>query len=73
MGEITIRQPQAWFVRYRVQVRPEDGSIKLKQRARMFGRVRDYPRESDIMPLKIEFMQRQNAGKFTMESSINRL
>ena len=61
----------AWFVKYRVQVRQKDGSIKLKQRARMLGRVADYPRESDIMPLKIEFMQRLNAGKFTPDSSMN--
>jgi len=58
----------AWFVRYRVPVRQENGSIKLKQRTKMLGRVADYPRESDIMPLKIEFMQRLNAGKFTPES-----
>jgi hypothetical protein len=51
----------AWFVRYRVPVRQENGSIKLKQRTKMLGRVADYPRESDIMPLKIEFMQRLNA------------
>src|SRR5215472_1163682 len=61
----------AWFVKYRVQVRQEDGSIKLKQRAKMLGRIGDYPRESDIMPLKIEFMRRLNAGKFTPDSSMN--
>jgi len=61
----------AWFVRYRVQIRQEDGSIKFKQRAKRLGCVRDYPRESDILPLKIEFMQRQNAGKFTPESSMS--
>src|SRR5208283_3291370 len=61
----------AWYVKYRVQVRQEDGSIKLRQRAKMLGRLKDYPRESHIMPLKLEFMQRQNAGKFTPESSMN--
>jgi integrase len=61
----------AWFVKYRVQLRQEDGSIKLKQRAKMLGRVADYPHESHIMPLKIEFMQRLNAGKFTPESSMD--
>ena len=61
----------AWFVKYRVQVRQEDGSIKLKQRAKILGRIGDYPRESDIMPLKIEFMRRLNAGKFTPDSSMN--
>jgi integrase len=61
----------AWYVRYRVQVRQEDGSIKFKQRAKMLGRVGSYPRESDIMPLKVEFMHRLNTGKFTPESSMN--
>jgi hypothetical protein len=58
----------AWYVRYRVQVRQEDGSIKFKQRAKMLGRVESYPCESDIMPLKVEFMHRLNTGKFTPES-----
>ena len=61
----------SWYVKYRVQVRQEDGSIKLRQRAKMLGRLKDYPRESHIMHLKLEFMQRQNAGKFTPESSMN--
>jgi hypothetical protein len=29
----------AWFVRYRERVRQEDGSIKLKQRAKRLGSV----------------------------------
>src|SRR6266566_2067367 len=61
----------AWFVKYRVRVRQEDGSIKLRQRAKMLGRVADYPRESDILPLKIEFMQRLNAGGFTPDSNMS--
>lgn len=61
----------AWYVKYRVQVRQENGSIKFKQRAKMLGRLEHYPRESDIMPLKVEFMHRLNAGKFTPESSMN--
>jgi len=61
----------AWYVKYRVQVRLEDGSLKFKQRAKMLGRLERYPRESDIMPLKVEFMHRLNAGKFTPESSMN--
>ena len=61
----------AWYVKYRVQVRQENGSIKFKQRAKMLGRLERYPRESDIMPLKVEFMHRLNAGKFTPESSMN--
>ena len=61
----------AWYVKYRVQVRQEDGSIKFKQRAKMLGRLERYPRKSDIMPLKMDFMHRLNAGKFTSESSMN--
>lgn len=33
--------------------------------------MEDYRREDDIMPLKVEFMQRLNAGKFTPESSMS--
>jgi integrase len=61
----------AWYVKYRVQVRQENGSIKFKQRAKMLGRLERYPSESDIMPLKVEFMHRLNAGKFTPDSSMN--
>src|SRR5271154_741637 len=61
----------AWYVKYRVQVRQENGSIKFKQRAKMLGRLERYPRASDIMPLKVEFMHRLNAGKFTPDSSMN--
>ena len=61
----------AWYVKYRVQVRQENGSIKFKQRAKMLGRLERYPRASDIMPLKVEFMHRLNAGKFTPETSMN--
>ena len=63
----------AWFVRYRERVRQEDGSIKLKQRARKLGSVSEYRRESDIKPLYTNFMQRLNAGKFTPESNLTLL
>jgi hypothetical protein len=60
----------AWFVRYRVRVRQEDGSTRLQQKAKKLGNVADYPLESQIMPLKTEFMRRLNAGKFTPESGM---
>src|SRR5690348_12455918 len=60
----------AWYVRSRERVRQEDGSIKLKQRARKLGSVSEYRRESDIKPLYKDFMQRLNAGKFTPESNL---
>lgn len=58
----------AWFVRYRVRVRQEDGSTELQQRAKKLGNVADFPLESQIMPLKTEFMHRLNASRFTPES-----
>jgi integrase len=59
-----------WYVRYRARVRQENGSIKLRQRAKKLGSVTDYPHESNIMPLKAEFMNSLNAGKFTPEGSM---
>jgi integrase len=61
---------KAWYVRYREPVRQEDGSIRLQQKARRLGSVRDYPRESQIKPLQAEFMQKLNAGKFSPESGM---
>ncbi len=60
----------AWFVRYRERVRQQDGSIKLKQRARRLGSVSDYRRECDIRPLFTEFMQRLNAARFAAETNL---
>jgi hypothetical protein len=60
----------SWFVRYRVRVRQEDGSTKLQQKAKKLGSVADFPLESQIMPLKTEFMHRLNAGRFTPESGM---
>ena len=60
----------AWFVRFRVRVRQEDGSIRLKQKAKKLGSIVEYPLESQIMPLKTEFMHRLNASTFTPQSSM---
>ncbi len=68
-GQLYVHH-KAWFVRYRVRVRQEDGSIRLQQKAKKLGSVADYPLESQIMPLKAEFMRRLNAGKFTPESGM---
>jgi Phage integrase family len=51
-------------------VRQEDGSFRLKQKAKKLGTIADYPLESQIMPLKTEFMHRLNAGKFTPEAGM---
>src|SRR5690348_8074008 len=50
----------AWYVRYRAPVRQEDGSVKFRQRAKMLGHLKDFPKESDILPRKAEFMLRMN-------------
>ena len=60
----------AWYVAYRVPVRQENGSTKLKSKVKMLGSLKDYPREADILHLKTEFMLRINAGRFTPETNM---
>jgi integrase len=60
----------AWYVAYRVPVRQENGSTKLKNKVKMLGSLKDYPRETDILHLKTEFMLRINAGRFTPETNM---
>jgi hypothetical protein len=57
-------------VAYRVPVRQENGSTKLKNKVKMLGSLKDYPRETDILHLKTEFMLRINAGRFTPETNM---
>ncbi len=61
----------AWYVRYRAPVRQEDGSVKFKQRAKMLGHLKDFPKESDILSRKAEFMLRMNAGNFKPEGNMS--
>ena len=60
----------AWYVAYRVPVRQENGSTKLKNKVKMLGSLKEYPREADIQHLKTEFMLRINAGRFTPETNM---
>ena len=60
----------AWYVAYRVPVRQENGSTKLKNKVKMLGSLKEYPRETDILHLKTEFMLRINAGRFTPETNM---
>jgi integrase len=53
----------AWFVRYRERVQLEDGSTKLRQRAKRLAAVEDYPTRSQVKTLLTEFTQRFNAGR----------
>jgi hypothetical protein len=41
----------SWYVRFRNRVRQEDSSIKLRQKAKRLGSVKDYPHKSQIMPV----------------------
>ena len=58
----------SWFVRYREQVKLSDGTIATKQRAQRLGSVREYPKKSEVIPLKNEFMERLNKTGFSPES-----
>lgn len=61
----------AWYVRFREQVEQTDGSIKWVQRAQRLASVTDYPKKSEVIPLKNESMARLNKGGFTVEAGVN--
>lgn len=60
----------AWFVRYRERVQLEDGSIKLRQRAKRLATVEEYPTQSQVKPLLTEYLQRLNTGRQFADSSM---
>ncbi len=64
------RHHGAWFIRYRDRVRQDDGSIKLQQRAKKLGNVKDYPHESHVKPVLAQFLQQLNVGRFTPEAGM---
>ena len=64
------RDHGAWFVRYRVRVRQEDGSIRLQRKSKRLGSLAKHPKQSDIEPLREAFMQKINSGVSTPESSM---
>jgi hypothetical protein len=47
-----------WFVRYWEIVRQPDGSLKRKHPAHRLASVKDYPRKSEVIPLKNSFMEK---------------
>lgn len=61
---------KSWFTRFRIRVRQSDGSIKLQQKAKRLGSVKDYPHKSQIMPVLTDFMRQMNAGKFIPEANM---
>lgn len=61
----------AWYVRFREQVQQTDGSIKWAQRAKRLASVTDYPKKSEVIPLKNEEMARLNKVGFTVEAGVS--
>lgn len=60
----------AWFVRFREEVQQTDGSTQWVQRAKRLASVADYPKKSEVIPLKNEEMARLNKLGFTVEAGI---
>ena len=57
-------------MRFREQVQQTDGSIKWVQRAKRLASVADYPKKSEVIPLKNEEMARLNKVGFTIEAGV---
>jgi integrase len=60
----------AWYVHYRERVEREGGVVELVKRAKRLGSAEEFPRESDVMPLKVEFMRMLNADVLTPDASM---
>ena len=60
----------SWFVRYWEIVRQPDGSLKRKHPAYRLASVKDYPRKSEVIPLKNRFMEKLSKIGFTPEAGV---
>ncbi len=60
-----------WFVRYWEIVRQPDGSLKRKHPAHRLASVKDYPRKSEVIPLKNGFMEKLRKIGFTPEAGVS--
>ena len=65
-----FKRAGSWRVRYREQVRSENGTLETVQRSQRIASVKDYPRKSEVMPLKNDFMARLNRIGFAPEASV---
>ena len=54
-----------WYVRYWETTRNEDGTALRKHPACRLASVKDYPKRSEVIPLKNQFMDRLNRIGFT--------
>jgi hypothetical protein len=55
----------SWYVRYRVPEKQPDDTVVMVQRAERLASRRDYPKKSEVVPLKNEFMAKLNRVVFT--------
>jgi len=60
-----------WYVRYWETVQNEDGTIKRKNPAHRLASVQDYPKKSDVLLLKNQFMDRLNRIGFSPGSGVS--
>jgi len=61
----------AWYVRYRIPERQPDGTVASVQRAERLVSKRDYPKKSEVIPLKNDFMAKLNRVGFTPEAGVS--
>lgn len=61
----------SWFVRYWETVHHPDGTTKRKHPAHRLASVKDYPKKSEVIPLKNQFMDRLNKVGFTPEAGVS--
>jgi integrase len=60
----------AWFVRYRQRVKQQDGSEKIKRRAKRLGSVEKFPTMDQAELARQAFMHRMNFGSFVPDSGM---
>jgi integrase len=60
----------SWYVRYRVPEKQPDDTVVMVQRAERLVSRRDYPKKSEVVPLKNEFMAKLNRAGFTPEAGV---
>ena len=61
----------SWYIRYWETVRNEDGTTKRRNPAHRLASAKDYPKKSDVVPLKNQFMDRLNKIGFTPEVGVS--
>lgn len=60
----------SWYVRYWETVRNEDGTLARRRPAHRLASVKDYPKKSEVIPLKNRFMESLNRIGFRPEAGV---